>query len=199
MPRERRRVRLEGGLNLRLPILMRQGLIVPGARVDASIRWTYTGSDIETGKGSIASDLTAPVAGWLDIRLPDLQQRIDLRSQPRHFGGRQWYFECPETGRLVTALWYPNGARRFASRHAWPRQVAYCSQFESWQDRAISGAFRIRRRLDPTGIYHYIGEFVPPKPKRMRWTTYEKLLANLRKYENACGEYEALLLGRLEG
>lgn len=176
---------------------MRQGFLVPGARTSRRIRWTYTGSDIESASAFLTADLTAPTAGLLKVEMDNFQQWIDLRTQSRHFGGRQWYFECPETGRLVTSLWLPNGARRFASRHAWPRQVAYGSQFKTPYDRAISGAFRIRQRLDKTGIYHSIGDFVPPKPKRMHWRTFEKLLEKLESYETITEAHTAFLMNRL--
>jgi hypothetical protein len=68
------------------------------------------------------------------VRYPDFEQEIRFASRPRHFGGRQWYFECPVTGRLASVLWRPNGASRFASRQAWGNRVAYRSQY-----------------LDPTG------------------------------------------------
>lgn len=184
-------------MNFRLTLLMRQGFLVPGARTSRRIRWTYTGSDIESASAFLTADLTAPTAGLLKVEMDNFQQWIDLRTQSRHFGGRQWYFECPETGRLVTSLWLPNGARRFASRHAWPRQVAYGSQFKTPYDRAISGAFRIRQRLDKTGIYHSIGDFVPPKPKRMHWRTFEKLLEKLESYETITEAHTAFLMNRL--
>ncbi len=196
MPRPCRRVRLEAGLSLRLPQLMRQGFIVPGTRTSAKLRWTYTGTDIETGSANLWADLTAPTAGTLDIQLSHFRQQIDLRSQPRHFGGRQWYFECPRTGRLVTSLWLPNGARRFASRHAWPRQVAYSSQFQAPHQRALKRAFRIREQLHPSPAFHGIGDILPPKPKHMRWATYEKILEMLDHHEAICDAHTVRLMVR---
>lgn len=131
MPRSAHRVRLEAGVKLRLPRLMQQGFLLPDARTFGQIRWTYTGTDIESGFATLSANLTAPPNGWLKVQMDNFEQWIELRSKPRRFGGRQWYFECPVTVRLVTTLWLPNGARRFASRHAWPGRVAHGSQFQT--------------------------------------------------------------------
>jgi hypothetical protein len=67
----------------------------------------------------------------------------------------------------------PPGADRFYSRQAWGKQVAYSTQFESKFDRAISARQKVKSRLiadlDPRDWE------LPPKPKWMRWDTYERL------------------------
>jgi hypothetical protein len=85
-----------------------------------TMRWSTDASDI----ASVAS----PYAGWLRVETSRLKQHITLVSRPRHFGGRQWFFVCPATGRRATVLLMPPGANRFCSRRSWGRQVAYaCS------------------------------------------------------------------------
>jgi hypothetical protein len=53
------------------------------------------------------------------------------------------------------------------------KQVAYATQFESPFDRAITARQKIKARLignlDPRQWK------LPPKPKWMRWSTYERL------------------------
>ena len=70
-------------------------------------------------------------------------------------------------------VWLPPGANRFCSRQAWGKQVAYSTQFESKFDRAISARPKVKSRLiadlDPRDWE------LPPKPKWMRWHTYERL------------------------
>jgi hypothetical protein len=120
--------------------------------------------------------------GWLRIQLGALDQQIWLKRTPRPYGGGQWYFRCPVTSGDCTVLWMPSGARKFASRKAWGRQVAYSSQFQTRYDRALTAAQRIRANLggpDWAGI----DETDPPKPKWMRWRTYEHLIDRSRAYE----------------
>jgi hypothetical protein len=123
-----------------------------------------------------------PQQGWLRIQLGSLDQFVDLVSQPRHFGGRQWYFECPKTYRPCTALWMPPGANRFCSRQAWgSRRVAYASQFLDSDNRAHRGKSKIKARLiadlDPDEWE------LPPKPKWMRWRTYNGYVERFDRYE----------------
>src|SRR5690349_6355366 len=83
--------------------------------------------------------------------------------------------------RPVSVLWRPPGARDFRSRQAWGRQVAYGSQFIDRINRAHLGKSRIKRRLiadlDPDEWD------LPPKPKWMRWSTYNRYVDRYDKYE----------------
>jgi hypothetical protein len=117
-----------------------------------------------------------------------LSQSIKLLAQPRNFGGRQWYFICPVTDRLASVVWKPPGANLFASRHAWPGQIAYLSQFRGAIDRAHSGKAKIRARLlSNCGPESCIP---PPRPKGMRLRTYNRLVSRF-------GDYQAKLDGGL--
>jgi hypothetical protein len=76
-----------------------------------------------------------------------------------------------------SVLWRPPGATRFCSRQEWStRRVAYASQFQPPVDRAHRGKAKIKRRL--------IDEWdLPPKPKRMRWRTYNRHVDRFDGYE----------------
>src|SRR5262245_54940726 len=76
----------------------------------------------------------------------------------------------------------PPGARRFYGRHEWGRQVAYAAQFDTPVDRAHRGKARIKERLIGTRCRDEWD--LPPKPKRMRWATYEALERRFDRYEN---------------
>ena len=120
MPRARQRVCLEAGLKLDINRLIRKGVMRPGVRSGPfQISWTnnYTGEIIASGL--ITANMEGLYQGWFRFQLGSLDQWIDLIPQPRHFGGRQWYFECPETHRRCSVLWMPPGATRFCSRQAW--------------------------------------------------------------------------------
>jgi hypothetical protein len=183
MPRSRERVCLQDGLKLDLNRLVRRGFIRPGARSGPTgIRWYSSYWDRELASGIITADMSG-LQGWLRLE-GDFIERFTLVARPRHFGGRQWYFMCPTMNRPVSVLWRPPGARHFRSRQAWGRQVAYQSQFNDWTNRAHLGQARIKARLiadlDPDDWD------LPPKPKWMRWRTYNRYA---ERYDN----YDAIL------
>jgi hypothetical protein len=196
MPRPRQRVRLESGLKLDLNKLMRDGHVKRGQLGRGTISWSRGGESV--AEGSLEVCLPPESPGWFALKVGSLDQRIQLHAAQRHFGGAQLYFVCPVTGRRVSVLWLPPGARRFASRHAWGRQVAYGSQFETPHDRALSTAQDIRHEL---GGKNYISlfELPPPKTKGMHWRTYEGKLKRLDGYETICSQYDMMLLARLGG
>jgi hypothetical protein len=147
MPRYGERVCLEAGLKLDMNTLRRAGTIPP------------------------APD--GQKAGSLRVRCPDFEQEIQFVSRQRHFGGRQFYFQCPATGRLCSVLWKPPGASRFACRQAWGGQVAYQSQFADATSRCHLTTAKIQRRLSGEDW----ADLLPPRPKRMRVVTYARLEA----------------------
>jgi hypothetical protein len=163
---------------------MRRGSVRHGARTGPYlIQWTnnYTGEVV--GSGEITANLCGREEGWFRFEADGLDQRIILVSRPRHFGGVQWYFMCPVMNRRASVLWMPPGARRFCSRQAWGRRVvAYRSQFLGADDRAHAGQAKIKSRL--------IGDCdpdewdLPPKPKWMRWRTYNLYVQRYDRYED---------------
>jgi hypothetical protein len=182
MPRQRERVCLEDGLKLDLNRLARKGFVRRSANIGfRGITWTHSYWG-EIASGLISADMTGSEEGWFRIQIGGLDQRIILVSQRRHFGGRQWYFICPVRNRRASVLWKPSGATRFCSRQTWGRQVAYRSQFHDSTNRAHAGEARIKARLiadlDPDEW-----DF-PPKPKWMRWTTYNRYEARYDHYED---------------
>ena len=145
MSRPRKRVRLEAGPKLDLNEILRRSRLKPGQLGRGTCSLSNCGEVF--AQGSIEICLPLESAGWFALKAGSLDQRIALERAPRRFGGVQWYFLCPVTGRRVSVLWMPPGARSFASRQAWGRQVAYGSQFEAQHDRALSAAQDIRYEL----------------------------------------------------
>jgi hypothetical protein len=146
------------------------------------IRWTssYWG---EIASGVVTANMESKHQGWLRIQLGDLDQLITLIPRPRHFGGHQWYFICPAMNRDCSVLWLPPGANRFCSRQTWgARRVAYASQFAGPDNRAHIGQAKIKAKL--------IGDLdpdqweLPPKPKWMRWKTYNRHVERFETYES---------------
>jgi hypothetical protein len=61
------------------------------------------------------------------------------------------------------------------------RQVAYASQFDTPVDRAHRGKAKIKARL--IGTCDPDEWDLPPKPKWMRWRTYNKYAERFDRYE----------------
>jgi hypothetical protein len=127
--------------------------------------------------------MTDPSHARFRIAIGRLVQQITLVCRPRHFGGCQWFFVCPVTGGLATVLWKPPGARKFCSRQAWGRQVAYASQFMDRDSRAHYGQSKINSRLCSIGQFDAQEWKFPPKPKGMRWRTYCRYEEKFDNYE----------------
>jgi hypothetical protein len=60
--------------------------------------------------------------------------------------------------------------------------LAYRSQRQSPHDRALSQAFKRRQRL---GSREGIGDYIP-KPKGMRWATFERKMKRVEAAEAVC-------------
>ena len=187
----RLRVCLQDGLKLNLNLLIRQGTVRPGLRTGPSpIQWTRSGAI-----ALITANLSDPQTGWLRYRTNGSDQLITLVSCPRHFGGRQWYFVCPVTERRASVLWMPPGAKEFRSRQAWGWKVAYRTQFLSVYDRGHAGKAKIKSRLigglDPDDWE------LPPKPKWMRWRTYNRLVERFDAYDDMTFPDDSALIAKL--
>jgi hypothetical protein len=180
VPRPRQRATLEAGLKLDLYRMARRGIVRPEGIAHSCIQWTNTDTSNVRATASITAHLRYD-EGSFRIQASWIDQWIFLQPRPRHFGGRQWFFICPITNRRASVLWMPPGARRFASRHAWPRSAAYASQFLTPYHRAWRGQEKIKYRLiadlDPDAWA------LPPKPKWMRWATYNRYEAKFDRYE----------------
>ena len=185
MGRPRVRVTLEDGPRLDLADLISKGRGRPGSVIASRFPWGLARAELwETG-------------GTLRLGLDDGIQSIALVPSVRHFGGCQWYARCPVTGRKVRVLYRPPGASSFASRHAWGRQVAYASQFTDPIGRAHRTQAKVKARVlgdaDPREWD------LPPKPKRMRWATYNRLEVKYDEAEAQIEDHLCCVVGRWMG
>lgn len=194
---------VEDGLTLDLDRLRRDGIIplVQGWR-RGSLVWTEScsgrqiasiGYEIDLGaeEGSmrLRYAITDPVSG----EKREADHSVSLTSIPMRFGGRRWYFRCPHLGLRCGRLHLPPGAFIFASRQA--HGLAYRSQRATPRDRALDKAFKLRRRLGSEGG---VGDPVP-KPKWMRWPTYERRLEQILEADERCDEFLIMLAANLLG
>jgi hypothetical protein len=116
---------------------------------------------------------------------------VRLDWTPCTMGGQRVWWRCPGVGcgRRVAVLY---GGRVFACRSC--HHLAYRSQREAVDDRAIRRADTIRRRLGwVPGILHGNGW----KPKGMHWRTFERLQASHNSHVNAALAGMAAKLGRV--
>jgi hypothetical protein len=90
---------------------------------------------------------------------------------PTMFGGHRAWFECPSCRRACRVLYGTNSLRCRLCRH-----LKYASQSEAPPWRAQRRAHNIRRRVGAS--VNALDTPFPPKPRRMRWTTYERLRAD---------------------
>lgn len=97
------------------------------------------------------------------------ENRITYGTSGLSFGSRRW-FCCPTCQNNCRVLYWSDPAA-MACRKCWG--LRYASQSMEPQWRADRKADAIRRRLGATDRTR--DEF-PPKPPKMRWATYERLL-----------------------
>jgi hypothetical protein len=192
MSRPRQRIPLEKGLKLDLNLLVRRGLFRSAPVLCASISWVNSGN--VRASGLILGHLSAR-RGSMWVHLGPLEQSVDLVAVPRNFGGVQWFFVCPIMRCHASVLWMPPGARQFACRQTWGRQVAYASQFQTRHQRALRGAQGLRYRLGGEEFTR-LDDFPPPKPRGMHQRTYEARMERLKAYEARFDLYVEKLISR---
>jgi hypothetical protein len=101
--------------------------------------------------------------------------------------------------RRAMLLWMPPGAHSFACRQRWARQVAYASQFHGRDDRAHHGQAKIKSRLCSIGHFDPDEWDLPPKPKWMRWRTYNRAVEKFDRYEAVLDAGTFALVAKLKG
>jgi hypothetical protein len=134
-----------------------------------------------------------------------IEEAIRLQRFPQPFGGHRWYFICPSTGRNCQCLYLPpGGATHFRSREAFSSRLLYLSQTLSSQARYQEQARHIARRVFECWPAEWRRENedkwdFPPKPKWMRWKTYNQLDARVMDYESAADGLAVYRVLRLAG
>jgi hypothetical protein len=195
MPRSRERVNLSDGLRLDLNKLLREGSARPGCRTVRSVTWTHSYWG-EIANAILTIEMSSNVEGHLIVELGGSSQTVMMVTEPRHFGGGQWYFVCPYTNRRCSVLYRPPGARRFGSRQTWGKQVAYGSQFLDRDNLAHRGKAKINARLCQIGDFDPDEWDFPPKPKWMRWAVYKRAEIRFDAYDSKLDEGMVELLAK---
>jgi|CXWL01.1.fsa_nt_gi hypothetical protein len=119
--------------------LKQLGFLSPDATIRGSYRWTRGGNP--SGAINISVSLLERYAGldYLSNGKP-VNYRVQLERIPAHFGGYNWYFICPATGKRCRTLYGIGGL--FLSRFAYPSAM-YSTQTESKRYRDFSKMFGV--------------------------------------------------------
>lgn len=150
--------------------LQRSGCLNPGPSFGWS--WTRGGNTIASinirvdSRHSVGLNYRSRANGgeWVDRAYS-----VALTWTDCHYGGQRAWWCCPAVGcgRRVAVLY---GGAIYACRHC--HQLAYKSQRQTTDDRAIRRADKLRDRLGwVPGIVHPHGG----KPKGMHWSTFARL------------------------
>lgn len=160
--------------NLDVNRWLRDGLLKPGY----AFGWNWWRDGEKTASLGVSTfEGAVELSYTIRPRTPeaaDIRYRVALTWTPCTYGGRRPWFVCPGVtdgracGRRVAKLYI--AGRYFLCRRC--QGLTYESQREDEANRARTRAQNIRRRLggDPSLITP-----LPPKPKWMRWRTYERL------------------------
>jgi hypothetical protein len=171
---------VESALLLDIDTMIRWRGIRAGAHLAGEMQFNFYDDQIDVKFESRMGD---PSDSWLRLQYViydywsgepcEINDKIFLAASRPPFGGRRWWFVCPRLNRRVRKLCLPLGGRHFWSRRAY--RLGYASQRESWYDRAYRRVRKLSLRLggDPADDRY------PEKPKRMRWTTYNRLMDKL--------------------
>ena len=103
---------------------------------------------------------------------------VYLESTRMYFGGRRLWFRCPRCEGRCRVLY---GTWRIACRRC--HRLRYLSQRETRSGRANLGMMKVVKRLDPEATCNAL----PPKPKCMHWSTYDRLAERYDTYDAMWG------------
>jgi hypothetical protein len=156
-----------------------------------ALQWTRRGAPAPWATVEMRLELEAcRGTAWLryDVhhashRTGPQQYPVALVSTPCNFGGVRWWWICPTTGGRVRKLYLPRGGVRFLSRGPGGYNLAYASQRRDKMDQIHARIRRLYARLKAD--YPGLGDICwPPKPKWMRWGTYEAICDRLEVQAN---------------
>lgn len=177
--------------------LHREGKLQPGTELET---WAFFLLDRhrESGRAWVGEECVTFCFRWNAFAQlwKDVTEEVPLVWTRCHYGSRRPWFLCPgpeeqRCGRRAAILFGTPEEPRLLCRTCCG--LAYDSQRETPDCRALHRARKIRQRLGPL-LSNWQHPF-PEKPKRMHWSTYERLAEAALKDEEAG---LAALVGRFE-
>lgn len=169
----------EDCLRLDISTLNRLDCFEQGCLHRRQIKWDINGHRVASAEIDVILFPREPPRAVIKMRgLPP--QTIRLTYTRPNYGGRRWWFVCP-SGRRCRTLYLPYGGTSFVSIKA--GKLSYHSSSLAPGDRVRWQAKKARGQLP--GAYH---DHYPPRPKGMHVTTYNRIVAELREYDEQINE-----------
>jgi hypothetical protein len=146
--------KVEGCIAIDTAMLRKNGMLLEFMDHRLQRRWKLA--------SSLVGDIFLSTTFTGDITCPSLQidgtcfgqpvmQAVQLVSRQMRFGGKRWYFVCPQTKRTCCKLLLPPGAKAFASVKGWG--LSYRSQYDDAVTRATKAIGALGRRSDALSKY----------------------------------------------
>jgi len=163
--------------------LRRRGMLKPGNR--PTLTWSLGGQKTGSIGVLVQTDglrLMYAVAAHDGTKI-NVDELVPFAHITTQFGGRRRWLECIKCGRTCRKLY---GGRYFRCRQCHGLKYAY--QSEDPAQRAMNRADWIANRLHDMsrGTTRDDWDF-PPKPPRMRWSTYQRLLKQYDELQDLWG------------
>lgn len=186
-PRTKRHRILESAACLDVGTLVRSGGLSTRTETAGLLRVFYHPSNAAAGEVHLVC--LAPneerATAWVSFCLSTgqrIQQRLDLVSLPRvPYGGRRWFFLCPQTGTRACRLYLPPAREGFLSREA--HGLRYAIEHDTREDADIRHVSRLYARISgeqpPTGSLSPL----PPRRKGMHNFTYQRLTSKMMRVQ----------------
>lgn len=168
-------------LSLDVRRLAREGLLAGGVR-SGTWRWSSGSLAAYTASPEVLELRYSSRDPWTDER-QEHAPRVPLEWLPCPYGGRRPWFRCPRCGRRCAVVYL----RRLCACRVCHR-LAYPSQREDASSRAHRRGRKLMGRLGVTGQDAWDLALEPrcaPKPPRMRWATWERIVAAAEEAEEA--------------
>jgi hypothetical protein len=131
---------------------------------------SYVADTMSPGKEYIRLAYTETASG------KECDYNIALKTTFPPFGGKRFWFGCPNCGRRTTKLYHGGGI--YACRQCY--NLCYASQQESTPFRLLTQAQKIQCQLGGKGCID--DEPLPTRPKGMHKKTYDRKIGKMLDY-----------------
>ena len=166
-------------LSIDLAWMQRHGCLKPGGA--GSLSWSRGGSTTNSIRYRTEADGLRLIYKTKDGENSwrDVNELVPLARSLTKFGGSRQWFLCPSCSKRCRILY---GGTLFRCRRC--HGLRYESQYEPDFACAASRSHKLRAKLGHIGS---LDEPFPPKPRGMRWRTYDRLRAEDERLQSLWG------------